>query len=141
MAMRLFVALHHLHILLLANDDDDDDDGGNEAVLTNGMYSHVVDALAKSPNVLHAVAADALLRQFMSLHVGRHGPTVEKGMPWHCSTLDDDRPTDAAPSSPFGDPGGLRWNDCDRHQLPNHVWITGVMREYALHSRPRDTDL
>jgi pentatricopeptide repeat protein len=149
-ALRLFAALHHFH--LLANDanddDDDDDDGKNEgAVLTNGMYSHVVDALAKSPNVEHVIAADALLRQFVSLCVGRRrgggsagGPAAENEMPRHRSSPPiDDCTTGAAPSS-FEDPGGLRWNDGDRHHLPNHVRITGVMRGYARHSRPRDAE-
>ena len=150
MALRLFAALHHFH--LLANDanddddDDDDDDGKNEiAVLTNGMYSHVVDALAKSPNVEHVVAADALLRQFVSLYVGRRrgggvgGPAVENEMPRHRSSQPNHRSIDAAPSS-FEEPGGLRWNDGDRHHLPNHVRITGVMRGYARHTRPRDAE-
>jgi pentatricopeptide repeat protein len=61
-------------------------------------------------------------------------------MPRHRSSPPiDDCTTGAAPSS-FEDPGGLRWNDGDRHHLPNHVRITGVMRGYARHSRPRDAE-
>jgi hypothetical protein len=32
-----------------------------------------MDALTKSPSIEHVIAADALLRQFVSLHVGRRG--------------------------------------------------------------------
>ena len=39
----------------------------------NGMYSHVIDALAKSPNLNHIVMADILLRQFILLYINRVG--------------------------------------------------------------------
>jgi hypothetical protein len=35
------------------------------------MYSHVIDALAKSPNLYHIVLSDILLRQFILLYINR----------------------------------------------------------------------
>ena len=71
MALRLFASLYH-HLLLPADDanddddhDNDDDDDGEEEVtlLINGMFLHIVDALAKSLNVEHVVVVDALPRR------------------------------------------------------------------------------
>ena len=84
--------------------------------LTNGMYSHVIDALARgAPG--QVVRADVLLREFVALHVAREsggagGPTAASFAP------------------------AIRWHDGDRHHFPNHVRITGVMRGHARHGRP-----
>jgi len=93
-ALRLFAAQHHFHLLLAntANDDGDDDDddddnddddyrrvqrGNGAAGLTNGMCFHLMDALTKSPSIERVIEVDALLWQFVSLHVGRrHGGGV-----------------------------------------------------------------
>ena len=79
-APRLFAALHHFH-LLSNNKDIYPHDGcggghrccrdGRDAVLTNGMFLHVVDALARSTNPKQVHLADALLRQLISLCMGR----------------------------------------------------------------------
>jgi hypothetical protein len=91
-SLRLFAAQHHFHLLLANNanddgddddDDDDDDDyrrvqrGNGAAGLTNGMCFHLMDALTKSPSIERVIEVDALLWQFVSLHVGRrHGGGV-----------------------------------------------------------------
>ena len=61
MAHRLFAALEHINSCL--------DERSNDAILSNGMLSHVIDALAKSPRMEHIQLADTYLRKFMELYL------------------------------------------------------------------------
>ncbi|EJK55714.1 hypothetical protein THAOC_24530, partial [Thalassiosira oceanica] len=57
-ALQLFESLHHFHSL---------EEEVN--VLNNAMYSHVIDACAKSSDRDHVSYADILFRQFATLHI------------------------------------------------------------------------
>ncbi|KAL9185869.1 hypothetical protein ACHAXT_003646 [Thalassiosira profunda] len=113
MALKLFTALHHFHTQ-------------NDGVLNNAMHSHVVDALAKSPNVEHVRRADGLLRQFIGLYLGRQSDVAERVGGFEAEAL----PTV---------PGAIQWND-DRHHVPNQIRITGVMRGYARQFHPKGAE-
>ncbi|KAL3802257.1 hypothetical protein ACHAW5_007977 [Stephanodiscus triporus] len=124
------------------------------------MYSHVVDALARSTNPEHVRLADALLRQFVSLCVGRRrrdgrgDDAVDDERDANARSDEDDASAEESVGieegarrrssdrtiAKFKRPGALRWNDRDGHHFPNQIRITGVMRGYARLSRPRDAE-
>ncbi|KAL3807421.1 hypothetical protein ACHAXA_011552 [Cyclostephanos tholiformis] len=175
-ALRLFAALHHFHFLRRDHLGDGNDDDANArydcVLLTNGMYSHVVDALARSTNVDHVRVADALIRQFVSMYLSRlddgynvafgrtrgaleYAPPSSRGgrlRPSSSSSSSSSSslsrfsrhhpsyPPSTATTPSFECPGILRWNDGDVHHFPNQIRITGVMRGYARHYRPRDAE-
>ena len=74
-------AQHHFHLLLANNenddgnddddDDDDNDDNDDDDDYRHGICFHLMDALTKSPSIERIIEVDALLWQFVSLHVGR----------------------------------------------------------------------
>jgi len=160
-ALRLFVALHDFHFSSYSNNNNNDNNDNNSTnvsssssstlVLTNGMYSHVIDALAKSPNLDHIVMADVLLRQFILLYINRvdrrKGATAAAaaaaaaGVNLDDASSQQDRlPSEVRPIPSLECPNGLRWNDKDRHHYPNMIRITGVMRGYARSLRPIDAE-
>lgn len=110
------------------------------------MYSHVIDALAKSPNLNHIVMADILLRQFILLYINRVGR--HKGVTAAATTLMMHQANktyyhqrfDQCPMLSLECPNGLCWNDKDRHHYPNMILITGVIRGYARSSHPIDAE-
>ena len=86
-ALRLFMALHDFHFSSSATNNNNNNNSTNinmdtnnnniastTIVLTNGMYSHVIDALAKSPHLYRIVLSDILLRQFIILYINRTRP-------------------------------------------------------------------
>ena len=90
-------AQHHFHLLLANNendngnddddDDDDNDDNDDDDDYRHGICFHLMDALTKSPSIERIIEVDALLWQFVSLHVGRrHGGGVVA--PWWKSKCD-----------------------------------------------------
>jgi len=146
MALRLFTSLHHFHCK-----------ESGSAVLTNGMYSHVIDALAKSPNLHHVSKADALLRQFISLYIEHYAYSNEKKdvvallqeLELHdpLPTKNEDSIRLASKQQPLASsalrlkiPTNIEWNSKDNHHFPNQIRITGVMRGYARQSHPRGAE-
>lgn len=125
-ALDLFTSLYHFHSqeAKLSN---------GVSVLTNGIYSHVIDALSKSPKMEHVGKADRLLRQFISLYLAENsGSTIqgdlqcklqELGLPFHTSYNDIDEQTIILQM-----PSYISWNYKDKHHFPNQIRITGVMR-------------
>jgi hypothetical protein len=77
------MALHDFHFSSSTNNNNNNNNNTNimdtnnnniastTIVLTNGMYSHVIDALAKSPHLYRIVLSDILLRQFILLYINR----------------------------------------------------------------------
>eukprot|EP00986_Skeletonema_menzelii_P005274 scaffold1888_cov146-Skeletonema_menzelii.AAC.5 len=140
-ALELFTSLHHFHIqeAKLSN---------GVSVLTNGMYSHVIDALSKSPKLEHVREADRLLRQFISLHVAENSALTcetndgvlqsmlqELGLPLHKNYDDgDEQPTI------LQIPSAISWNYKDKHHFPNQIRITGVMRGQVRQKCPEEAE-
>ena len=121
----LFTSLHHFHIqegMLL--------DGG-VSVITNGMYSHVIDALSKSSKMEHVSEADRLLRQFISLYLLENHATENKNQNDLQSKLHDlglPHTTDSEKCIGLSMPPSISWSYKDKHHFPNQIRITGVMR-------------
>ena len=126
-------------------------------VLTNGMYSHVIDALAKSPHLYRIVLSDILLRQFIILYINRmdcKGTAAAAAAAAAADVnLNNDDDDDAVSQqvmlsneqlrpiiTTLQRPHELRWNDKDRHHYPNMIRFTGVIRGYARSSRPMDAE-
>ena len=151
------MALHDFHFSSYNNNNNNNNDinstnvssSTTTLVLTNGMYSHVIDALAKSPNLNHIVMADILLRQFILLYINRVGR--RKGVTAaaaaagvnhldDASSQQDILPSEVRPMLSLECPNGQCWNDKDRHHYPNMILITGVIRGYARSLRPIDAE-
>jgi len=127
MALSLFTALHHFHCKY-------------DRVLTNGMYSHVVDALAKG-NLDQISKADALLRQFISLYILHHAnASEENNYPLVVEELDPSQNKSSAPIISLAPPNRIEWNENDTHHFPNQIRITGVLRGYAWQSDPEGAE-
>mmetsp|Transcript_2393 Transcript_2393/g.5266 ORF Transcript_2393/g.5266 Transcript_2393/m.5266 type:complete len:1033 (-) Transcript_2393:82-3180(-) len=137
-ALELFTSLHHFHTqeVKLSN---------GVSVLTNGMYSHVIDALSKSPNMQHVREADRLLRQFISLYVVENSTSTDKkdsvqsmlhelGLPCHAYSDGDDQQTILQM------PSSISWNYKDKHHFPNQIRITGVMRGQVRQKLPVEAE-
>ena len=116
------------------------------------MYSHVVDALARSTNPKHLHLADALLRQFVLLCVGCHNGNSDGAVDDVIARSEEDdtlaelagmeevqRLSDRTITK-FKHSGALQWNDGDGHHFPSQIRITGVMRVYARQSCQRDAE-
>ncbi len=140
-ALDLFTSLHHFHAQEAKLSD-------GVSVLTNGMYSHVIDALSKSPKMEHVIEADRLLRQFISLYVVENStPTQEihndlqftlheLGLPFHNNTTNDaDKQT-----TRLSIPASISWSYKDKHHFPNQIRITGVMRGQVRQLRPVEAE-
>jgi pentatricopeptide repeat protein len=119
------------------------------------MYSHVIDALAKSPHLYHIVLSDILLRQFIILYINRMDckGTAAAAAAAADVNLNNDDDDDAVSQqvmlsneqlrpiiTTLQCPSGLLWNDKDRHHYPNMIRFTGVIRGYAQSSRPMDAE-
>ncbi|KAL7553923.1 hypothetical protein ACHAWF_017280 [Thalassiosira exigua] len=142
MALSLFTALHYFH-------------ARDKRVLNNAMYSHIVDALAKSPNLDHVSKADALLRQFITLYIKDYADVnggtdamaltemVQSPSPLPLNGESIDLASAGPPRSPsisLKIPDDIEWNDKDNHHFPNQIRITGVMRGYARQCHPREAE-
>ena len=124
MAHRLFAALEHIHSCL---------DDSTTPILSNGMLSHVIDALAKSPRMEHVQLADTYLRTFIELYLVHN---VQESVICQSSTdelLEQIRETPHHPQFTRN----IRWNNADKHHFPNQIRITAVMRGYARQSNPK----
>ncbi len=128
MAHRLFAALEHIHSCL--------DDRSNDAILSNGMLSHVIDALAKSPRMEDIQLADTYLRKFIELYLLHHN--VQHSIASQPSSmqklLEQIR---EAPQHSLFTRNVIRWINTDKHHFPNQIRITGVMRGYTRQSKPK----
>ncbi|KAL3760968.1 hypothetical protein ACHAWU_009647 [Discostella pseudostelligera] len=153
-AHRLFAGLEHIHTCT-------DDGRGTDFILTNGMYSYAIDALAKSPKLEHVQLADAYLRMLIELYLLHNmqnslacQPSVMqlldqiRGAPHQLATntttpMDEDNESSTTTQSKITVQSSrrfvraIRWNKYDDHRLPNHIRITGVMRGYARQSKPK----
>lgn len=175
MALELFAALTYFttikgesqSVSSVSSPTTTNDDLTSSVQLTNGMYSHVIDALAKSSVLNHLQMADILLRQFISICLVRHWQM--NGLDIDCSKWNSvlggldlppvsDSNTLTSPKSsnpnlsqisdPFLTPStmpppsisSIQWNDHDHHHFPNQVRITGVMRGYARLGLSRDAE-
>ena len=109
------------------------------------MYSHVIDALSKSPNMQHVREADRFLRQFISLYVVENSTSKnveddlqsmlhELGLPCHAYSDGDDQPTILQM------PSSISWNYKDKHHFPNQIRITGVMRGQVRQKLPVEAE-
>ncbi|KAL7433138.1 hypothetical protein ACHAXM_003445 [Skeletonema potamos] len=139
-ALDLFTSLHYFHIQEAKLSD-------GVSVLTNAMYSHVIDALSKSPKMEHVSEADRLLRQFISLYVVENSTSIKGahddmqstllslGLPFHDATNDIDEQ-----SSRLSIPASISWNYKDKHHFPNQIRITGVMRGQVRQLRPVEAE-
>ena len=135
-ALDLFTSLHHFHSqeAKLSNN--------GVSVLTNGMYSHVIDALSKSQKMEHDSEADRLLRQFISLYVIENSTLTrekdelqsmlhELGLPFHTNNDSD---------GGLSMPVSISWNYKDKHHFPNQIRITGVMRGHVRQLHPVEAE-
>jgi pentatricopeptide repeat protein len=127
-AHRLFAALEHINSCL--------DERSNDAILSNGMLSHVIDALAKSPRMEHIQLADTYLRKFMELYLLHHN--MQHSLASQPSSmqklLEQIR---KAPHHSLFTRNVIRWINTDKHHFPNQIRITGVMRGYTRQSKPQ----
>lgn len=125
-ALQLFEALHHFHSI---------EEEVN--VLNNAMYSHVIDACAKSSDRDHVSYADILFRQFATLHIDQlaNGGGDRDEVPLCDVPRAEGEPRQRRREPPTR-PGTILWVEKDRHHFPNVIRATAVMRGYARHKQP-----
>ncbi|KAL7462328.1 hypothetical protein ACHAXS_002709 [Conticribra weissflogii] len=174
MALELFVALNYFSTLRgesqsvssVSSFTTINDNSASRLQVTNGMYSHVIDALAKSSDLNHVQLADKLLRQFISIyliHLWKKNGLENDSSKWNSvlgglelpaindntiASLNWSNLPCSESSNQFLTPSNMpppsistiQWNEHDNHHFPNHVRITGVMRGYARQGYARDAE-
>jgi len=141
-ALGLFKILHSLHHTNPGNNSN------RKLILTNGMYSHIIDILSKSKLIHHVELANTLLQQFIGLYISNVIQNMDVNVLLGMIGTDDDNESVAESSSASegkegtvtpvktkhdlsNSPDRIKWNYQDHFEFPNQVRITGVMRGYA----------
>ena len=153
-ALQLFNTLCYFHQLENGTNNSNNNRSSNRnsrnninLVLTNGMYSHIIDALAKSTNnVKHVQLADMLLQQhFISLYIANvyHNLDVDtllKEVEVDLVQSNEQQTSVTAISGHIKEEeedimmkcaNRIKWDYKDKHYFPNQVRITSVIRGYA----------
>jgi len=142
-ALVLFKILHSIHNNNSSNNSNNNNNNSNrKLILTNGMYSHIIDILSKSKSIQHVELADTLLQQFIGLYISNviqnMDVNVLLGMidaddsSSHSDNTIEDAVVDQTDQHDLSNsPNRIKWNYSDHFEFPNQVRITGVMRGYA----------
>jgi len=148
-ALGLFKILHSLHHtnnpsdFLNNNSNNSSNRSNRKLILTNGMYSHIIDILSKSKSIQHVELADTLLQQFIGLYISNVIQNMDVNVLLGMIDTDDDSSShsdintaDAVVDQTnqhnlSNSPNRIKWNYQDHFEFPNQVRITGVMRGYA----------
>ena len=149
-SLSLFKILHSLHH---TNNSSNNNNSNRKLILTNGMYSHIIDILSKSKSIQHVELANTLLQQFIGLYISNVIQNMDVNVLLGMIDDNDGNDDEEESFSPSEDekgtvvtqvttdlsnqhdlsnsPNRIKWNYQDHHEFPNQVRITGVMRGYA----------